>query len=149
VSRRLVNRFGLIAVEALVVRTMVKRPKAKQEGATSAYLPNGASQKAGLNKSIADAAWSAFFDALMAKAEEAERTVIKVPAAYTTQTCHGCGHKQSMPLSVRVYSCEQCGAVRDRDHNASLNILHAALGRAWPGCSTPRSPRLEAVGSRH
>jgi len=33
-SRRRVNRFGLIAVEALVVRNMVKRPKAKQDGAT-------------------------------------------------------------------------------------------------------------------
>ncbi len=148
-SRRLVNRFGVIAVEALMVRNMVKRPKAKQEGATGAYLPNGASQKAGLNKSIADAAWSAFFEALMAKAEEAERTVIKVPPAHTTQTCHDCGHRQSMPMSVRVYRCEQCGMVRDRDHNASLNILHAALGRQGQGCSTPRSSRLLAVGSRH
>jgi len=139
-SRRLVNRFGLIAVEALVVRTMVKRPKAKQEQATGAYLPNGASQKAGLNKSIADAAWSAFFKALLTKAEEAERTVIKVPPAYTTQTCHDCGHRQSMPLSVRVYSCEQCAGVRDRDQNASLNILHAALGRQGQGARPQEVP---------
>jgi len=34
-----------------------------------------------------------------------------------------------MPLSVRVYACEQCGVLRDRDHNASLNILQTALGR--------------------
>jgi transposase len=34
-----------------------------------------------------------------------------------------------MPLSVRIYTCERCGMVRDRDHNASLNILHTALGR--------------------
>jgi putative transposase len=139
-SRRLVNRYGVIAVEALVVRNMLKRPKAKREGTTGAYLPNGASQKAGLNKGIADAAWSAFFDALMAKAEEAERTVIKVPPAYTTQTCHDCGHKQSMPLSVRVYTCEQCGAMRDRDHNASLNILHTALGRQGQGARPQEAP---------
>ena len=140
VSRRLVNRYGLIAVEALVVRSMVKRPKAKREEATGAYLPNGSSQKAGLNKSIADAAWSAFFDALMAKAEEAERSVIKVPPAYTTQTCHDCGHKQNTPLSVRVFSCEQCGMVCDRDHNASLNILHAALGRQGQGARPQEAP---------
>jgi putative transposase len=132
-SRRLVNQFGVIAVEDLVVRNMVKRPKAKQERTTGTYLPNGASQKAGLNKRIADAAWSAFFDALMAKAEEAERILIKVPPVYTTQTCHSCKHLQSMPLSVRVYSCEQCGMVCDRDYNASLNILHAALGRQGQG----------------
>jgi len=139
-SRRLVNGFGLIAVEALVVRNMVKRPKAKQDQATGAYLPNGASQKAGLNKSIADAAWSAFFDALVAKAEEAERTVVKVPPAYTTQTCYDCGHRQSMPLSVRVYTCEQCAMVRDRDQNASLNILHAALGRQGQGSRPQEAP---------
>ncbi len=128
-SRKLVNRFGLIAVEALVVRTLVKRPKPKRDEGTGQYLPNRASSKAGLNKSIADAAWSAFFAALISKVEETERTVIKVPPAYTTQTCYDCGHTQEMPLSVRVYTCEYCGGMRDRDHNASLNILQTALGR--------------------
>ncbi len=93
-----------------------------------------------VNKSIADAAWSAFFKALLTKAEEAERTVIKVPPAHTTQTCHDCGHRQSMPLSVRVYSCEQCAVVRDRDQNASLNILHAALGRQGQGARPQEAP---------
>jgi len=41
-----------------------------------------------------------------------------------------------MPLSVRVYTCEHCGVVRDRDHNASLNILYAALGRQGQGSRT-------------
>jgi putative transposase len=66
-SRRIVNRFGLIAVEALAVRSMVKRPKPRRDEATGQYLPNGASSKAGLNTSIADAAWSAFFRALLSK----------------------------------------------------------------------------------
>jgi putative transposase len=82
-----------------------------------------------LAKSIADASWSAFFQALCCKAEEAGRTVLKVPPAHTSRTCSGCGHRQDMPLSVRVYECEQCGLVLDRDHNASLNILHKAVGR--------------------
>ncbi len=128
-SRRLVDRFGLIAVEALVVRNLVKRPTPKQDEETGQYVPNGASSKSGLNKSIVDAAWSAFFSALSAKVEETGRTVIKVPPAYTTQACHDCGHRQEMPMSVRVYACEQCGVLRDRDHNASLNILQTALGR--------------------
>jgi len=128
-SRSLVNRFGLIAVESLAVRNLLKRPKPKLDGATGQYVPNGASSKTGLNTSIADAAWSAFFTALVAKAVEAERHVVKVPPAYTTQACNDCGHRQQMPLSVRVYTCEQCGVVRDRDYNASLNILRTALGR--------------------
>jgi putative transposase len=128
-SRRMVDRFGLIAVEALVVRNLVKRPNPKRDEETGQYVPNGASTKSGLNKSIIDAAWSVFFSALLSKVEETERTVLKVPPAYTTQACHDCGHRQEMPMSVRIYACEQCGVIRDRDHNASLNILQTALGR--------------------
>ena len=128
-SRSLVNRFGLIAIESLAVRNLVKRPKPKLDEATGQYVANGASSKTGLNTSIADVAWSAFFTALVAKAVEAERRVVKVPPAYTTQACNECGHRQQIPLSVRLYTCEQCGVVRDRDHNASLNILRTALGR--------------------
>ncbi len=105
----LIRRFGLIAVEALVVRNMVKNPK--------------------LAKSIADAAWSAFFTHLIAKAEEAERLLVRVNPAYTSQTCSGCSHRQEMPLSVRVYECSNCGLVMDRDHNASRTILAQAVGR--------------------
>jgi putative transposase len=117
----LVKRFGLIAVEALVVRNLVKNPK--------------------LSKSIADAAWSAFMETLLAKAEEAERTVVRVNPAYTSQTCSACRHRQDMPLSVRVYECPCCGLVIDRDHNASKNILEEALeavgrhGRVIPEAS--------------
>lgn len=141
-SRTLVNRFGLIAVESLAVRNMIKRPQPKRDEVTGQYAPNGASSKTGLNTSIADAAWSAFFAALVTKAEEAERHVVKVPPAYTTQACNDCGNRQAMPLSVRVYQCEQCGAVRDRDHNASLNILQTALGRQSVVLGTEK-PRLQ------
>jgi putative transposase len=105
----LVKRFGLIAVEALVVRNLIKNPK--------------------LAKSIADVAWSAFFTALVTKAEEAARLVVKTPPAYTSQDCSGCGHRQKMPLSVRLYECPHCGLVMDRDYNSSINILFQAVGR--------------------
>jgi len=117
----LVKRFGLIAVEALVVRSMVHNPR--------------------LAKSIADAAWSAFFTHLLWKAEEAARQVVKVSPAYTSQTCSACGNIQDMPLSVRVYECSQCSLILDRDHNASRNILHQAVGRH--GRVIPEAPGLE------
>jgi putative transposase len=139
-SRRLVTRFGLIAVESLVVRSLLTRPKPKQDTVTGEYVPNGASRKSGLNKSIADAAWGAFISALVAKAEEAERQVIKVPPAYTSQACSDCGHRQVMPLSVCVYTCERCGGVRDRDQNASLNILQTAVGRHSVVLGTEKPP---------
>jgi putative transposase len=123
----LVKRFGLIAVEALVVRNLVKNPQ--------------------LAKSISDVAWSAFVTSLVAKAEEAARQVVKVPPAYTSQTCSRCGHRKAMPLSVRVYECVVCGLVMDRDHNASVNILAQACGRA--GRVIPEAPGTGTVGSRH
>ncbi len=110
---KLIKRFGLLAVEALVVRNLLKNPK--------------------LAKSIADVSWSMFFTHLQAKAEEAGRQVVRVNPAYTSQTCSACGHCQPMPLSVRVYECPYCGLVIHRDHNGSLNILSDALqacGRA-------------------
>jgi putative transposase len=120
----MVKRFGLIAVEALVVRNMVRNPK--------------------LAKSIEDAAWSAFFTQLLWKAEEAARQVVKVNPAYTSLTCSACGNIQDMPLSVRVYECSQCSLMLDRDHNASRNILHQAVGRH--GRVTPEAPGLEPWG---
>jgi putative transposase len=106
----LIKRFGLIAVEALVVRNMIKNPK--------------------LAKSIADAAWSSFFAHLLSKAAEAGREVVRVNPAYTSQTCSACGYRQEMPLSVRIYECPICGLVINRDHNSSINILEEACGRA-------------------
>jgi putative transposase len=123
-ARRLVNQYGLIALEALIVRNLIKNPK--------------------LAKSIADAAWSAFVRVLLDKAAEADRTVIRVNPAYTSQTCSACGHRQEMPLSVRIWECERCALMLDRDQNASLNILAQAVGRH--GHVIPEAPALEAWG---
>ena len=104
---KLIVRFGFIAVEALAVRNLVKNPR--------------------LAKSIADASWSMFFSHLLDKAEEAGRVVVRVNPAYTSQVCSACGHRRTMPLSVRVYECPHCGLVIHRDQNGSLNILAGAL----------------------
>jgi putative transposase len=119
----LIKRLGFIAVEALVVRNMVKNPK--------------------LAKSIADAAWSSFFAQLLSKAEEAGREVVRVNPTYTSQTCSVCGHRQEMPLSVRVYECLVCGLIIDRDHNGSKNILAEALDAVGRhGRVIPEAPGL-------
>ncbi len=123
----LIKRFGLIAVEALVVRNMIKNPK--------------------LAKSIADAAWSSFFAHLLSKAAEAGREVVRVNPAYTSQTCSACGHRHEMPLSVRIYECTACGLVMDRDYNGSKNILEEALeAMGRHGCVIPEAPGLQPWG---
>lgn len=40
----------------------------------------------------------------------------------TTQTCSCCGHRQKMKLRERIFDCEKCDMVLDRDHNAAKNI---------------------------
>jgi len=119
-SRKIVNHFGVIAVEDLTVKRMTHNHC--------------------LAKSIVDASWSAFFGQLSCKAEEAGRQFIKVNPAYTSQTCSTCGHRQKMPLDLRVFACPCCHAHLDRDLNAAKNIcavgLHSlGLAREAPGFS--------------
>jgi putative transposase len=129
-SRKLVNRYGLIALEALRVDNMVRRPKPKPDPENEGqFLPNGASAKSGLNKSIVDAAWSMFRSVLTYKAEWAGRKEVNVNPAYTSQDCSGCGQRVPKPLSERVHVCPCCGLVLDRDVNAARNILKIAVGQ--------------------
>ena len=43
----------------------------------------------------------------------------------SSKLCSVCGHKKpDLKLSDRIYHCEHCGTVIDRDYNASINLLH-------------------------
>ncbi|MBO8138110.1 MAG: IS200/IS605 family element transposase accessory protein TnpB [Desulfotomaculum sp.] len=109
-SRKLVNAYGLIAVEDLNVKGMVKNRH--------------------LAKSISDAGWSEFLAMLCYKAEEAGSRVVKVNPSGTSQECSQCGKTVPKDLSVRVHRCPHCGLVLDRDVNAARNILKRALEAA-------------------
>ena len=105
-ARRLVNRYGVIAVERLNVKGMVKNHC--------------------LAKSISDASWWMFRSVLTGKAERANRLVVAVNPTYTSQRCSGCGDIQKKSSSVRMHRCSVCGLVLDRDTNAAVNIKAAA-----------------------
>jgi len=105
---------------------MSKRPKPKQDEKTGQYLPNGASAKAGLNKSILDAGWGQFQQICESKAECAGSRVLFVSPKYTSQMCSGCGVIVQKELEERWHSCS-CGCSLDRDHNAAKNILQLGL----------------------
>lgn len=108
-SRKIVNRYQVIAVEDLTVEQMVHNHC--------------------LAKSILDAAWTQFTAFVAYKAAWAGRHYIAVNPAYTSQDCHNCGHRQKMPLAERVYLCSCCGWSGNRDHNAARNILARGLAR--------------------
>ena len=102
-ARKVVNRYGLIAVEDLNVNAMVRNHC--------------------LAKSISDAAWSQFRQSLSYKAAEAGRILVAVNPAYTSQDCSDCGHRLKKALSMRRHQCPYCGLDIDRDENAARNIL--------------------------
>lgn len=125
-SCRPVNKYGLLAMEKLTIRTMTAAPKPKPDPEHEGhYLPNGAAAKAGLNQSIVDAGWGQFQHFCAYKAANAGRRVVLVDPYNTSQLCSGCGRLVPKDLEVRWHSCPHpdCGAELDRDHNAALNIL--------------------------
>ncbi len=132
-ARSLVNRFGLIAFEDLQITNMSKAPEPKpnpeKEGA---YLPNGASAKAGLNTSILNAGWGQFQALCVAKAASAGRQAVFVDPYNTSQLCSQWGRLVPKDLDVRWHSCPypDCGAELGRDHNSARTILFRGLEEA-------------------
>ncbi len=104
-SRGMVNSYSFIALEDL----------ASKELAEQNY-----------GKSINDAGWGELANMLRYKAESAGCEVVFVDPKDTTKTCCVCGDKQDMPLDIRIYNCNSCGHIEDRDLNASHNILKRA-----------------------
>jgi putative transposase len=107
VSRKLVNKYGLIAFENLNTQGMVKNHH--------------------LAKSIVDASWNQLVTFTAYKAEEAGRGVVLVDPKNTSQLCSNCGEMVPKKLSERTHHCEHCGYVQDRDINAAKNILKRAI----------------------
>lgn len=105
-ARKIVNSFGLIAVEDLKIGNMM--------------------QNHHLSKSIADAGWGNFLTILASKAEEAGCWFVKVPPRNTSVKCSRCDALVPKTLAVRTHLCPSCGLILDRDHNAALNILQIA-----------------------
>ncbi|MFD8949778.1 RNA-guided endonuclease InsQ/TnpB family protein [Streptomyces xanthophaeus] len=127
----LVRDHDLIAHEDLKIRNMVKAPRPKPDPRTpGGFLPNGASSKAGLNRSISDAGWGVFLAILTSKAESAGREVIAVDPRNTSRTCPECGHvtAENRPTQEKFH-CVSCGHQAHADVVGALNVLRAGLAR--------------------
>ncbi|HEX6796119.1 MAG TPA: transposase [Ktedonobacterales bacterium] len=120
----LVRQYDTIYVEAIHPANLSRRPEPKSDDTgNGGYEHNGATRKAGLNKSIQDAGWASFLTILACKAVWAGKRVEAVSPAYTSQDCSGCGACVPKSLSVRTHVCTSCGLILDRDENAAKNIL--------------------------
>lgn len=125
----------LVAMEDLDVKAMTKRPKPRPDpDKPGRYLHNGAKAKAGLNRSILSNNWSRLMRRLQDKMDANGGRLVVVPAAYTSRTCHQCGHVASENReSQAVFHCVRCGHQANADVNAAMNILDRALTKTGGG----------------
>jgi putative transposase len=81
-----------------------------------------------LATSVHDAGWSSFVGMLEYKAALYGRRFVKIGRFEpTSQVCCVCGVQDGpKPLGVRVWACEACGSVLDRDVSAAVNVARAA-----------------------
>lgn len=120
-------RTRLIVFEDLRVKSMTKKPKAKQDE-QGRWLRNHARAKAGLSKTILASAWGKTRDFAKYKALRANKLVLEVPAHYTSQECSQCGdiHPDNR-LTQADFVCQSCGYQANADDNASRVIARRGI----------------------
>jgi putative transposase len=118
-STQLVREHDFIGIETLHLDRMTRR----QRG-------TGAAAKRGLNRVLQNAALARLAKHIEYKSKLAGVTYIEVPAAYTSQRCHRCGHTaRENRESQAVFRCKACAWAGNADTNAAVNVLEEALAR--------------------
>lgn len=125
VSKRLTTGYTLIGLEDLAVVGMTASAAGTVEAPGKRVR-----QKAGLNRSILDAAFGTLRRQLEYKSSWYGSQVQIIDRFFaSSQTCSACGAraKTKLDLRVRVFECAACGARIDRDVNAARNIRAEAV----------------------
>lgn len=131
VTTILTTHYTHIAIEDLNVKGMVRNHR--------------------LAQSISDVAFGELCKQIEYKSFLNGTTVTKAGRFYpSSKACCVCGNiRQDLKLSDRTYRCDNCGAMLDRDYNASLNLLSLIIhNRVGIDCPEFTPEDLTALLSR-
>jgi putative transposase len=111
----LVREFGVIGVETLAVKNMMKNRR--------------------LSRHIADVGWGTILAQLKYKSSWSDGSVFVAADRFypSSKTCSACGVvKAKLRLADRVFTCDDgaCGHEQDRDLNAAMNLVRMARQHA-------------------
>jgi putative transposase len=120
-TTNIVGRFDVIGIEYLNVRGMMANSK--------------------FARAIVDAGMYEFRRQITYKAAmRGARVVVVSPWYPSSKTCSDCGHIYTgLKLSDREWTCDDCGVVHDRDHNAAINLMNMAASSAGTACGAGSS----------
>jgi putative transposase len=129
ITASLAAQFETVTIETLNVKGMMAKPAPRPDDA-GGFERNGRAAKRGLSRSIADASPGELHRQLDYKVSWAGGQLARVDRFFpSSKTCSNCGVvKAKLPLSARVYSCEDCGRSLDRDLNAAINLARHTAG---------------------
>jgi putative transposase len=104
-----------IVIEDLHVKEMTDKKKRKK----MTYQEKLAA------KNIHTASFKKFSRLLIEKSNKYNITIIKADKYYaSTKKCSCCGNKKIMKIDDRIYKCDICNLIIDRDLNAAINLAN-------------------------
>lgn len=136
---RYVKNHDVVVVEDLNIASMTKSAKGTVE-----EPGKNVRQKSGLNRSILSIGWGQFVQLLDQKAARYGVTVVKVPAAYSSQTCAKCGHIDEASRKGPMFRCTQCDHQDHADVNAAKVLVQRyEEGRRAAGLKSAEATRKQ------
>ncbi len=111
----IVNHYDRIVIEDLNVAGMVKNHN--------------------LARSLSDVSFGEIARQLAYKSQWQEKELVRANRFFaSSKTCSSCGHKKdTLKLSERTFTCQECGTVIDRDLNAAINLANYSPTSKYEG----------------